>query len=347
MLDLWRKSIILRVACRPNNNNNMGLFLLFIGAVVIFVLLNRWWCFWCRSKVCLVGKTAIITGGASGIGYQTALALASKGCRIIIADRANIAQAVEKIKQLTHNTNIVGKQIELSSFKSVREFAKSIIETEPRLHILICNAGIGDYRIRTITEDGSERTMQINYLSHFLLVNLLIDLLKKSAPSRIIFTSSQVAYFSDLSVENMMPKESYYKRWLIKFNGGVYSNSKLAMAAAAKMFADRLDGTGVTANAIHPGIVKTQIIMNAIRNDKNIFGYPFMLLFYLIGKTSEEGAQTLIHLAHSDEVKDVTGQSFIEGVRWIKPFQITDTFCKELWDISVKLIHLQSDEMTL
>ncbi|CAG9763012.1 unnamed protein product [Ceutorhynchus assimilis] len=318
--------------------------LIAISSVICMVLFKNW-NFWCKCNVCLVGKTAIVTGGASGLGYQVALALASKGCRVIIADISDSSEVIERIKRLTTNQLIIGKKIELQSLQSVRDFASDILKTESRLDILVCNAGIGEYRKKYTTEDGLERTMHINYFGHFLLTHLLLDLLKKSAPSRIVFTSSLTAYLSDLSLENLHPQPEYYERLFIKLNGGVYSNSKLALTAAAKSFGQKLDGTGVTANVVHPGIVKTDIFRNAIKNDRNIFGMFFLIFVYLLGKTPTEGAQTLIHVAQSEETKTTTGQSFIEGKIRPRPLQLTDTFCSQLWDTSIKCTGLQPQEL--
>ncbi|CAG9763013.1 unnamed protein product [Ceutorhynchus assimilis] len=322
----------------------MSLFTSLVLGLFLFVIFNKLWCFWCRSKVCLIGKTALITGGASGIGFQTALALASKGCRIIIADITNLNEAVEQIKKISNNPNIIGKHIDLRSFDSVRQFAKEILETEPKLDILLCNAGIGDYRIRTFTQDGLERTMQVNYFSHFLLTHLLLDLLKKAPSTRIIFTSSITAYVSDLTIENLNPNPDYYHGFLTKMNGGTYSNSKLCLAAAAKMFAERLKGTGVTVNTVLPGGVQTPI-WSATKRDFNFIGIFVTCLVYLYGKTPEQGAQTLIHVAHSENVEGQTGQFFYEGMRFLKPLQLSEGFCKELWHKSIECTKLQAHEI--
>lgn len=317
----------------------------FIVVVVLFVAVNKLWCFWCRSKACLVGKTAIITGGASGLGFQSGLALAAKGCRIIIADIANLSQAVENMKELTRNPNIIGQEIDLQSFKSVRQFAKKILESEPRLDILMCNAGIPDVTSRKITQDGLEKTMQVNYFSHFLLTHLLLDLLKKSAPSRITFTSSLMAYVADLKIDKLIQDVDYHKQLLARFNGGTYSNSKLCMAGAAVMFGERLKGTGVTANAAVVGGVKTPIFKRALATDQNYLSGLLMSLVYLYGKTPEEGAQTLIHLAHSDDVQKVTGQLFIEGISFPRAPKLTDEFLAKLWKASLEYTKLESHEI--
>ncbi|KAL1489808.1 hypothetical protein ABEB36_013740 [Hypothenemus hampei] len=308
----------------------LTLLLLFIFlSAILYIKLK---CFWCNSKVCLIGKTAIITGGASGMGYETALALASRGCRIIICDvKKNLTEIVEEIKQKTHNDQIIGKLIDLQSFKSVRSFANDILKSENKLDILICNAGVAEYRHSQLTEDGLQRSMQVNYFSHFLLTHLLLDLLKKSAPSRIIFISSVLAYVSYLNIDELNPGPKYFTKWYKKLYGGMYSDSKKALAAATKTFGEKLEGTGVTANCVHLGVVKTTFIPEIFKNEKT-----FML----------EGVQTAIHLAVSDEVQHISGKSFTEGRMIPCPLQLTDKFCKELWDATICYTQLRPNEIS-
>ncbi|XP_066257354.1 retinol dehydrogenase 12-like [Euwallacea similis] len=314
--------------------------------LVLFTFINKFWCFWCRSQVCLVGKTALITGAASGLGLQTALALAAKGCRVIVADVANVTEAVEKIKTITHNPHIIGKSVDLSSLKSVRQFAKNFLETEPKLNLLMCNAGVGSHRIREQTVDGLEKTMQVNYFSHFLLTHLLLGLLKKSSPSRIVFTSSEAAFLSNLTVDTLNASEEYFHNFFTAFTGGVYSNSKLAAAAAVRSFAKRIDGTGVKIYAVHPGVVKTTFIPRTINLDKNyLLGVVFMAYLYIVGKTPEEGAQTLIYVAHSDEVENASGKSFVEGMRIPGVPQLTDEFCEDIWQATIKILNMEPHEI--
>ncbi|XP_050303703.1 uncharacterized protein LOC126741353 [Anthonomus grandis grandis] len=319
----------------------------FVATLVVLMVISKLWCFWCRSKVCLVGKTAIVTGGASGLGFQIALGLAAKGCRVIIADIVNISEAVEGVKQQTHNQDVIGMKVDLSSLKSTREFAEQVLKNEARLNILICNAGIASYTEKVTTEDGLDRTMQVNYFSHFLLTHLLLDLLKKSAPSRITFTGSLMAFISTINVDALNPPAKYFNRITTQLNGGVYSNSKLCMLAAAKMFGERLKGSGVLANATATGGVKTPIYWNsAILTDRNYKALALMALVFLYGKTPEEGAQTLLHLAHAD-VQDVTGKCWSEGMVIPSPSILTEKFCQKLWDYSVEYTKLQPQEIKL
>lgn len=147
----------------------------------------------------------------------------------------------------------------MRSYKSVRAFASDILTTESRLDILLCNAGVGHHRFKLTTEDGMDVSMQVNHLSHFLLTHLLLGklqhrkcapkvqlyllgLLKKTAPSRVVFTSSLAGYFSMFTLNEMNPTAEYYERWNTKLLAAPYCNAKLAMAAVTRIFAEKLKG---------------------------------------------------------------------------------------------------------
>ena len=155
----------------------------------------------CTSKTTMTGKTVIITGANAGIDKATAIDMAQRGARVIMAcrDLKRGEAALKDIVEETGSKEIVLKQLDLASLKSVRKFADDINKTEPEVHVLINNAGLAYPPKQSKTEDGFELTMGVNYLGHFLLTNLLIDLLKKSAPSRIVVVAS--------SVHQMLTKE--------------------------------------------------------------------------------------------------------------------------------------------
>ncbi|XP_044755284.1 retinol dehydrogenase 11-like [Coccinella septempunctata] len=298
----------------------------------------------CRSFVCLSGKTAIVTGGASGIGFETALQLASRGCRVIIADKFSSMRAAKKITRITNNPNVLHKYLDLSSLRSVREFAKDINETEERLDILINNAravNVGNEH----TEDGLHETMQINHFGPFLLTHLLVDLLKKSAPSRIIFVSSAFAYFSNLSIENLnYPKDHPLSLFR---TGLIYGNSKLCNVISANGFAKRLEDYGVTCNSLHPGWVNTKIE----RNPEEYGGLDgieqviFSPLSYIYAKTPREGAQTTLHLAMSESLENVTGKHFWDCITFpLPPGARNEKFCQDIWKESEIFVQLQDSE---
>ncbi|XP_018571104.1 retinol dehydrogenase 13-like [Anoplophora glabripennis] len=311
--------------------------LLVVLYIIIFLfVISKITCGWCYSKACLIGKTAIITGGNSGIGYQTALSLASRGCRVIIVDKDDSSDARSTIIKETDNPNIVSKILDLQSLKSVRAFAQNIIETEPRLDILINNAGTGTSGLQ-YTEDGLHKTMQVNYYSHFLLTHLLLDLLKKSAPSRIIFTSSLAAFLTKLKLEDLNPSEEG------SFLANFYANSKLCAIIAANEFAAKLRGTGVTANSLHPGGARSRIYIKSFAEEKSFLVFLAGSLALIFGKSCEEAAQTTIYLACAKEIENVSGQFFIDCIKFVQPLQThSKELCKKVWDTSMKFTGIEN-----
>ncbi|KAK9738403.1 short chain dehydrogenase [Popillia japonica] len=300
-----------------------------------------------RSNTCLVGKTVLITGGNSGIGFETALALAGRGARIVIADKNDATESIRKIAEETSNKNITYKHLDLSSLTSVRKFAKEINKEEPRLDILINNAGasgLGDQ----LTEDGLQIGMQVNHFGPFLLTHLLIDLLKKSAPSRIIFVSSLCAFFNNLKIENLNSKTRMIfdvcaESWL-------YGNTKLMNVITAKILGDKLGEFGVTTYSLHPGVVNTPIYRN-FSGENALYLWKFFLytiLLPLYGKTPREGAQTTIECALSKEFGKQTGKYYMDCRPFLLPWEVADKkFCAELWRKSEELVQLQESEKIL
>ncbi|XP_018570412.1 retinol dehydrogenase 13-like [Anoplophora glabripennis] len=290
----------------------------------------------CNSKVCLVGKTALVTGGYSGIGYQIVLALAQRGCRVIIADKSQDQNLLEKIYEETRSRNIVCKYVDLSSFKSVRELAYNVIKDEGKLDILINNAGIGR-NVSSVTEDGLDITMQVNYFSAFLLTRSLEDLLKKTG-GRIIFTGSGSSHIHNFTIDRLKPDGSE------SFTFYTYFNSKLCLIMISDTFAERLKGYGVTSNAYHPGLVRTNIFRSGINLEGTINKGWFTIKFleymsFVVGKTAEEGAQTAIHLACSNEVEGVTGGYFFETKPTFRPKIVHDKkMCNDLWEATEEIV---------
>ncbi|KAK3872325.1 hypothetical protein Pcinc_022543 [Petrolisthes cinctipes] len=210
----------------------------------------------CKSLTRLDGKTVIVTGASAGIGKEAARDLARRGARIILACR-NLEKAqrvAEEITTDTWNHNVVVRELDVSDLDSVRKFAKEILTTEEHLDILINNAGMAGHPKREVTHDGLELTMATNHYGHFLLTNLLLKLLKKSAPSRIIVVSSVMHKFcTKLDPEDLNFEKKYYSFF------SSYNQSKLCNVLFTLELADRLKGVGVTANCLHPGAVATDI----------------------------------------------------------------------------------------
>ncbi|XP_044269115.1 retinol dehydrogenase 11-like [Tribolium madens] len=291
----------------------------------------------CRSHTCLVGKTAIITGSNTGIGYETALDFAKRGARVILAcrNKSKAEEARSKIISETGNDNIVVKIVDLASFDSVRAFAKEINETENRLDILVNNAGvigIGDDTSR----DGLSLVIQINHFSGFLLTNLLVNLLKKSAPSRVINVSSLAAEGAkNLDLDQIAKHTSVMTD---------YYNSKLCNILFTQELAKKLEGSGVTAYSLHPGVVKTEIVNNTSGLLK--IGFSFLMKFF--SKTVEEGAQTTIHCSVAKGIEECNGEHFSDCKR-VKAYKTARNpgLAKKLWEKSEQIVHLQPNETQL
>ena len=221
-------------------------------------------------------------------------------------------------------------ELNLASIKSIREFSKNFHKVENRLDILINNAGVMACP-KSYTEDGFEMQMGVNHLGHFLLTNLLLDLLKKSAPSRIVIVSSEGHKISNINREDFMNEESYSK---LK----VYGQSKLANILFANEMARKLKGTGVTVNSCHPGLVHTNLGRHM--NDFNWIRPIYRAILKPFYKNPYEGAQTQIRLAVDPSLENVSGKYFsdCEEVLPSKAAQDNET-AAWLWRKSATLIY--------
>ena len=295
----------------------------------------------CQSKARLDGKTVIITGGNTGIGKETAIDLASRGAKVIIGCRSRVRgeKALIDIKKESGSENVYLKIIDLSSFKSVREFAKDVLDSEDRLDILINNAGIFMVPFQK-TEDGFELHFQVNHLGHFLLTQMLIDLLKKSAPSRIINVSSMAYSFATVEDFDNIGKEE-------KYSGSVaYSITKLANVVYTKELHRKYATSNITSYSLHPGVVETEV-------QRHLFDqYPILLkmvnllrpVLKIFVKNAKEGAQTTICCAVEEGLEKFSGEFFsdCEVSSSTKAAQ-DENFAKRLWDFSMKATKLDID----
>ncbi|KAI1895146.1 hypothetical protein AGOR_G00103300 [Albula goreensis] len=275
------------------------------------------------------GKTVIITGANSGIGKATALELVKLQARVIMAcrdqQRAEDAAQEIRVEAGSDQGEIVIKRLDLASLQSVHSFCEEIIKEESRIDVLINNAGIYQCPY-TKTEDGFEMQFGVNHLGHFLLTHLLLDLLKKSAPSRIVVVSSKLYKNGDINFEDLNSEQSYNKAF-------AYSRSKLANLLFTCELAKRLEETGVTVNALTPGIVRT----NLGRHVKiSLLAKPlFNLASWAFFKSPLEGAQTSIFLACSPDVEGVQGKCFANcKEEELLPKATDEEVARKLWDIS-------------
>ncbi|KAK9890941.1 hypothetical protein WA026_012281 [Henosepilachna vigintioctopunctata] len=295
------------------------------------------------SMSCLMGKTAIVTGGNSGVGCATATLLASRGCRVIIADVVDAEESKIAIIEQTNNNQVTSKILDLSSLKSVRKFARNIIENEEKIDILVNNAGIGTTS-KTITEDGLNTMMQVNFFGAFLLTHLLIEPLKTSKDARVIFTGSCMVYLSRLRLDNIKDIFNITEYELNIYNSYmIYQNAKLCNVLAAQEFAERLQKYNIRVYSADPGMVRSKLyncfIGESIRNVSFLF-----LISQLIAGSSLNGAQTNFHLASSRSPRE-SGQHFYRCRRFCKPKILEDKqFCKEIWKATEVLVKLKPEE---
>lgn len=284
------------------------------------------------------GKTVIVTGANSGIGKETARDLARRGAKVILACR-NLEEgnkARVDIIQSTGNTLVEVQHLDLSSLASVHKFANKIINEEPRLDVLVNNAGVAGIKNK-ITADNLQLGMQVNHFGPFLLTCLLVELLKKSAPSRIVMVSSVLHKFAIFDIDNLN-----FEKW---FGGHqVYSCSKLANILTAQVLAKKLKGTGVTVNSLHPGTVLTNIWRQLPGVQKTLL--TFIARHFI--KNSVEGAQTSIYLAVSEEVEGVSGEYFVDcKVAHMAKAAKDDDLADKLWQKSEVMVGLKPEEKTL
>ncbi|HEV2226743.1 MAG TPA: SDR family oxidoreductase [Nitrososphaerales archaeon] len=276
------------------------------------------------------GKTCIITGASSGIGKASAEQLASMGAHVIMVCRSQERgeRAKTEVEAKSGSKSIELMRADLASLASVRAFAEEFAKDHESLHILLNNAGVAR-PLRSLTVDGFETTFQVNYLSHFLLTNLLLPVLKKSTPSRIINVSSVAHYSGHLNFDDLQMEKGY----------GVmraYSQSKLALVLFTHELARRLKGAGVTANCLHPGAVATNIWGDWL--GPAAFLGKVTRLFMLC---PEKGAKTQVYLASSSDVEGVSGEYFeFRGKKESSAESYDQELAERLWDVSAKMVGL-------
>jgi NAD(P)-dependent dehydrogenase (short-subunit alcohol dehydrogenase family) len=282
----------------------------------------------------MAGKVAVITGGNSGIGKETAVALARDGAHVVIAAR-NPSKAAAAVKEIQQRTG-AGERVEtmpldLASFAAVQSFSAAFHERFDRLDILVNNAGIV-VRRRQLTVDGHEMQLQVNHLSHFLLTDLLRDLLVANDRARVVNVASD-AHKGARKGLDFDDLEWQRRRYGSGF--GVYSATKLANILFTRELARRLEDTGVTANAVHPGFVASNF---AREGDTGTIGNIAMVLGRPFAKSPEKGAQTSIYVATSPAVEGVSGQYFARSRVAIPSRQaLDDEAAARLWEVSEKL----------
>jgi NAD(P)-dependent dehydrogenase (short-subunit alcohol dehydrogenase family) len=272
----------------------------------------------------LKNKIVLITGATSGLGKETALGLAKLGATIVFTARERLKG--EKIRDelitVSGNEHIDVLHCDLASFKSIRSCCKEFTSKYEGLHVLINNAAVWDFK-RKESKDGIENIFATNFLAPFLMTRLLLDVLKKSSPSRIINVTSGMHYgtinFDDIE----------YK---LGFSGAkAYRQSKLGLILFTRLLAEKLEGSGVTVNVVHPGMNKTNLGRDA--------GGFSRIIFKLMGKDPSVGAETSIYLASSPDVENITGEYFAKKqIKRSSKASYDMDLAQRLWDVGKEYV---------
>ena len=272
----------------------------------------------------------MITGASSGIGRATALALAQLGASLVLVCRSRERgqETVAEIAAKTGNGDVTLLLGDLSSQAEVRNVAREFLATNRPLHVLINNAGVVNLH-RTLTADGIETTFAVNHLAYFLLTNLLLERLQRSAPARIVNVASDAHKFGRLDLDDLGNGRRYRAM-------RVYGQSKSANILFTTELARRIEGSGVTANSLHPGAVATGLGKN-----NGAWTRPLIALLGLFFRTPGDGAATSVYLASSSEVEGLSGKYFANR-REQRPARAAQDpeSARRLWEISAQMVGL-------
>ena len=278
----------------------------------------------------LDGRTCLVTGATSGIGLETACGLAALGAQVVMVgrDRQRGEQARKAVVEKSGNDRVDLLLADLSSLAGIRGLAQEFLDSYPALHVLVNNAGTVELS-RTTTVDGFEKTFAVNHLAYFLLTNLLLPRLRASAPARIVNVASEAHRFGRLDLADLQSEKSYRAM-------RVYGTSKLLNILFTVALAEKLAGSGVTANALHPGAVSTRLGKNNGAFARILIGLlrPFFL-------TPEQGAANSIFVAASDQLEGVSGKYFVKQ-RAVEPSRRSQRphLARRVWSRSSELVGL-------
>ena len=275
-------------------------------------------------------KICLITGATSGIGKATAVGLANMGASVVIVgrDRGRGEAAVSHIKEKSANASVGLMLADVSSQEEIRRLADEFKEAYPRLDVLVNNAGVIRSK-RITTADGLETTFAVNHLAYFLLTNLLLDRLKAGAPSRIVNVASGEQRNATIDFDDLQGEKGYT-------GAKAYSQSKLATVLFTYELARRLQGTGVTANCLHPGVVGTNLGSGV----SGAFGFMVRAMTPLM-KSPAKGAETSIYLASSPEVEGLSGGYFVKKAEArSSDVSYDERLARRLWEASAELTKL-------
>jgi NAD(P)-dependent dehydrogenase (short-subunit alcohol dehydrogenase family) len=283
------------------------------------------------KRINMAGKVVIVTGANTGIGKETARVLALRGAHVILAcrnlNKAN--QAVNDIINATQNQQVDAMVLDLNSFDSIRQFAIDFGARGLPLHVLINNAGIMACPF-VQTVDGIESQFQVCHLGHFLLTGLLLPILKASAPSRVVVLSSMAHQWGNRQVAQPYTDAHSYSKYK------AYANAKLANLMFARVLGEKLRGTGVTCNAVHPGVIATELT----RSDC-CAAFSFCVSRPFI-KNIAQGAATTVFVACHPSLDGVQGAYFVDcNEKWPTKLAQDDTIAEHLWTVSEQMTGIQ------
>jgi len=282
----------------------------------------------------MTGKTVLITGGTGGIGRAAAIGLASMGARVGITgrDRQRAEHAAATISLESGNRAVDVFVADMSSQADVHRLATEVLSAYPRLDVLLNNVG-GFWAHRHVTADGLEHTFALNHLAPFLLTSLLLERLTASAPARIVNVSSGAHSMGKIDFDDLMGERKYSGQM-------AYNQSKLANVMFTYELARRLEGTGVTATALHPGMTST-----AFGAEDTARGWgPLIAVMRRFMRSPERGAETPVYLASSPEAEGVTGRYFFDRkARKSHESSYDSATTARLWRVSAELVGLPVD----
>ena len=274
------------------------------------------------------GKTCLVTGANAGIGKAAAMELARRGARVVLLCRSESRgrAALAEIERRGGNDSLDLLVADLASQRQIRAVAEEYLQRFERLDVLVNNAAVLAWRERRVNEDGLEMTFAVNHLAPFLLTGLLLDRMRQCAPSRIVTVASGAHRRTEIDFDDLQNERDYSP-----FDA--YSRSKLANVYFTYELARRLEGTGVTANCLHPGVVSTALFreMRPWQRVALWLGRPFLL-------KPERGADTAVYLAGASEVEGVTGRYFEKREEVSSsPVSYDTDIARRLWEVSETL----------
>ena len=276
----------------------------------------------------MAGKVVLITGATDGIGKRAAKELAAMGAHVVIAgrDEERCQQSRQEVIEFSGSNQVDYLLADLTSMAQVAALGDAFLDRYDRLDVLMNNAGAG-FLYREETVDGFERTFALNHLAYFLLTRRLLGILRQTPDSRIVSTSSGGHYGGEIHWDDPHLKKGY---WVMK----AYRQSKLANVMFTYALARRLEGTSVTVNCFHPGLVKTGAFTKV-----PVFGGLVDWWVNRNGISVEEGVETMVYLAASEEVSDVSGRYFFEKqARETNPLAYNVADQERLWEMSEEMV---------